>query len=310
MFPDNDQSDRLKRGATAAEAIDWVADRLQRADLYYGHGTDNPHDEAAAIVFFVAGARYPVAADAYDRVLGDSQRDALVDLLGARIESRKPLAYLTHEAWFAGLPFYVDERVLVPRSPIAELIAERFEPWIRAEAVTRILDLCTGSGCIGIACAQAFPAARVDASDISEEALAVAAENVQRFDLGDRVRLVRSDLFAQLEPARYDLIVSNPPYVSAEEMERLPDEYRREPALGLAAGNDGLRMVRPILENARAYLADHGLLVVEVGASQAALEAAYPLVPFTWVEFAHGGEGVFLMTAAELDEFGAELGRN
>lgn len=294
-------------GATVADAIEWAAMRFRAANIHFGHGTDNPDDEAAALVFHVAGVTYPANAGDYSKRLDEKQRRQLMALVEARISSRDPAAYLIGEAWFAGLRFFVDNRVLVPRSPIAELIGDRFEPWIDSGSVMRILDLCTGSGCIAIACAVEFPRATVDASDVSADALEVASMNVARHGLEDRVRLVHSDLFENLEGRRYDLIVSNPPYVSKAEMEQLPAEYTREPRLGLEAGTDGLQLARRILDNAREHLTDRGLLVVEVGASQPALEAAYPRVPFTWVEFEYGGEGVFLMSAGELDAFSAEF---
>ena len=307
MADDENGYTDLAVGTSVADAIAWAALHFRDAGVHFGHGTDNADDEAAALVFHVVGATYPVAGADYARPLDAGQLRRLTEIVEARIASRDPAAYLINEAWFAGLRFYVDNRVLVPRSPIAELIGDRFEPWTDSGSVARVLDLCTGSGCIAIACATAFPEATVDASDVSADALDVAAINVAQHGLEDRVGLVQSDLFENLEGRRYDLIVSNPPYVSQAEMEQLPAEYIREPSLGLEAGKDGLRLARRILDNARQHLTDNGLLVVEVGASQAALEAAYPRVPFTWVEFAHGGEGVFLMSAGELDAFAAEF---
>ncbi|MCC7517481.1 MAG: 50S ribosomal protein L3 N(5)-glutamine methyltransferase, partial [Pseudomonadales bacterium] len=219
-----------------------------------------------------------------------------------RIGQRIPTPYITGEAWFCGMPFHVDRRVLIPRSPLGELIQDGFYPWVQAEPA-RILDLCCGSACIAIACALAFPAALVDAADISRDALDVARTNVDRYQLQERVRLLDSDLFAALAGQRYELIVCNPPYVDAEDMDSLPEEYRHEPALALASGFDGLDFTRRLLREAAAHLTDDGVLFVEVGNSAAALEAAFPTVPFLWLAFENGGEGVFMLTAAELRDF-------
>lgn len=284
-------------------AIDRCARALRSASVYFGHGTANARDEAAELVFFVAGLAHSLGASAYARDLRPRQVARIDELLHRRIAERVPLAYLTHRAFFAGMELYVDERVLVPRSPIAELVVNRFEPWIRSRRVRRILDIGTGSGAIALACAQAFPRARVDAADISAAALTVCRRNVRRLGLTARVRPLRSDYFSAVA-GRYDIIVSNPPYVGRAEMRTLPHEYRHEPRLGLAAGADGLDSVRAIFAEARSYLEDDGILVVEVGNTEAALLKAFPRLPFVWPRIAMGGEGVFLLNARDLDEAG------
>ena len=286
--------------ATIRDFIRWGASRFNAAGLHFGHGTDNALDEAAWLVLHALDLPLDLPPHWQEARLTPGERRRVVDLLLARIETRKPAAYLTGEAWFCGLPFAVNEAVLVPRSPIAELIEQGFQPWLVADPVTRVLDLCTGSGCIGIACAFAFPEAEVDLSDVSAEALDVARQNIARHGLGERVRPHRADVFDGLPPARYDLIVANPPYVDAADMAELPAEYRHEPRLGLAAGADGLDIVRRILAEAVDWLSPQGLLVVEVGNSAPALQAAYPDLPFIWPEFERGGHGVFLLEAGAL----------
>ena len=285
---------------TLADFVRWGASAFHRAKLHFGHGTGNAVDEALNLVLYGVGLDHDIPPWLLETRLTDAEKRVVYELLRQRVETRKPYAYITHQARFAGLDFYVDERVLVPRSPIAELIENGFEPWIAPERVHRILDLCTGSGCIAIACAHAFPDAQVDAGDISGEALEVARINVEKLHVQDRVKLYRGDIFKSLPAACYDIVVSNPPYVDAVDIAALPDEHRAEPALGLAAGADGLDIVRRILVGAPDYLAPDGILVVEVGNSRWALEKAYPEIRFTWLEFQRGQAEVFLLNAAQV----------
>jgi ribosomal protein L3 glutamine methyltransferase len=285
--------------------IERGAKRLDRAKVFFGHGTDNAWDDAAALVWHALKLPDNVTPRVYDRKISAAGQARVAALIERRIRERIPAVYLTGQTWFAGMPFNVDPRVLIPRSPIAELIEQHFAPWIDAARVKSILDIGTGSGCIAIACAAAFPKAKVDGADISPEALEVAAANVRRHELGRRVRLVISNHFSELAGKTYDIIVSNPPYVGAQEMRSLPPEYGHEPRLALAAGKTGLDSVRVILSEAGRHLRPGGLLVVEVGNSDGAVRRAFPRLPFTWLEFERGGGGVFLLTAEQLAEAGA-----
>lgn len=280
--------------------IRWGASRFGEAGLFYGHGTDNALDEALALVLHGVHLNHTIPADYLESRVTAEESQRIFDLLRERVERRVPAAYLVGEAQFAGLTFAVDEHVLIPRSPIAELIVEGFSPWLEADHVAAVLDLCTGSGCIGIACAYAFPDALVDLSDISPAALEVATQNIERHSLEDRVRALRADVFDGLDNERYDLIVSNPPYVSSLEMAGLPAEYRHEPSLALDAGDDGMDVVARILAGAADYLRPGGIIVIEVGASADHLLARYPEVPFLWLDFERGGDGVFLLTAEQV----------
>ena len=288
---------------TPRQLIDWASKEFEASNLYYGHGTDNAYDEAVFMVLRSLDIPFDVADKLLNQPLDASAIDKVVALINERIRTRKPAAYLLNEAWFAGLPFFVNEHVLVPRSPFAELIAERFSPWCDADNVKSILDIGTGSGCIAIASALAFPDAKVDAVDISADALAVARRNIERHELQQRVTLFQSDLFDEIKDRQYDLIIANPPYVDDEEMAALPAEYQHEPLLGLHAGQDGLDIVKRILESAADHLTERGVIAVEVGNSQHALSEQYPEVPFMWLEFERGGEGVFLLTREELQQW-------
>ena len=283
---------------TVRDYLRYVSSRFADSPLYFGHGTDNVWDESVQLV--MRSLHLPLENNTLflDARLTREERALILDRMQRRIDDRAPLAYLLGEAWFMGLPFHVDERVLVPRSPLGELIQGGLQPWLGNKPVGRILDLCTGSGCIGIAAASVFEDAEVDLADISTDALDVAAVNIDYHEVGDRVSTVRSDVFDGLE-GRYDVILSNPPYVDADDIADMPAEYG-QPELGLAAGGDGLDIAHRILARAADYLNPGGLLIVEVGNSWVALQEAYPDMPFTWLEFENGGDGVFLLTAEDL----------
>jgi ribosomal protein L3 glutamine methyltransferase len=292
---------------TIGQAIQYCFDALHDSDVYFGHGTDNPWDEAVQLVLSVAD----LPLDADDGVLPHPVASAdlakIEQLLRRRIEEHIPLPYLAGKAWFAGLEFLCDPRAIIPRSPIAELILNDYQPWYAGPEPGRILDLCCGGGCIGLAAAHHGAGARVDLVDVDPGALQLAAENRRKLGLEGRVEIIESDLFDAVSGRRYNLILSNPPYVDAADLARMPAEYHHEPELALGSGADGLYLARRILAGAATYLEDGGLLVLEVGNSWQALEAAFPRVPFTWLEFEHGGHGVCALTAQELHEYSASL---
>jgi ribosomal protein L3 glutamine methyltransferase len=282
---------------TLRDVLRWTTSQLNAANLFFGHGNDDAFNEAMQLILHslhLPVTEFPeIFADAH---LTHAEKQIIASLLQRRIEDRVPLPYLLHEAWFAGMPFYVDERVLIPRSPFAELINEYFSPWLSApDDVSRILDMCTGSGCIAIACADAFPDASVDAVDISADALDVAKINVEKHNLSEQVALIQSDIWSNLSGKKYDLIVSNPPYVGADEMATLPDEYRHEPHSALEADDNGLALVEEILLHAHQFLTPNGQLFVEVGNSDLAVTERWPGIEFLWIDFEFGGHGIFTL---------------
>ena len=281
------------------QAIHLASAAFEQAGLTFGHGTTQAFDEASWLLLEALG-QSPLVQPDYDQMLTNAERADCNNVLFVRLHERQPAAYITGRAWFAGLEFRCDSRALVPRSPLAQWITADFYALLDTNSVSRVLDLCTGGGCIAIACAYALPHARIDASDLSATALQLARLNVVDHALEERVSLVNCSLFEALT-GPYDLIVSNPPYVDAVDLAAMPGEFRHEPAMALAAGHDGLDLVRVILHQAAEYLSENGLLVVEVGNSAATLEQSYPNVPFLWLEFEHGGSGVFVLTKAELE---------
>ncbi|MGO4894008.1 50S ribosomal protein L3 N(5)-glutamine methyltransferase [Flavobacterium sp. W21_SRS_FM6] len=291
---------------TILDVVRWSVSRFNEAGLYYGHGTDNPWDEAVSLVLQLLHLPQNLPLQTGDQLfhsrLTSVEKINVIAMILRRVNERIPAAYLTNQAWFCGLPFFVDERVLIPRSPFAELIKNKFDAWLTYEPVT-ILDLCTGGGCIAIALAYAFENSQVDAVDISSEALDVAEININEHGLAERVFPIQSDLMTALKGQSYDLIVCNPPYVDAEDMDDLPDEYHHEPELALAAGEDGLDLVDNILRQAPEFLAEGGWLFVEVGNSEVHMPIKYPDLPLTWVEFENGGSGIFAINKTDLVEY-------
>ncbi len=288
---------------TVRDCLRFAVSRFNEAGIFFGHGSDNAYDEAAYLILHTLHLP-PDRLDPFlDAALTPQELRSVLDILEQRVKKRVPASYLTHEAWLAGHSFYVDERVIVPRSFIAELLDEQFVPWIGdPDSIHRVLDLCTGSGCLAILAARAFENTDVDAADISSDALDVARRNVADYHMEDRVHLIESDLFAHLAGKKYDLIVSNPPYVDAASVTALPPEYRHEPSLALGSGQDGLDVTRRILAQAAQFLEPGGVLAVEIGHNRDALEAAFPQLPFTWLEVAAGNDFVFLLHREDLQD--------
>ena len=293
---------------TLRDYIRWAVSRFHRGNVYFGHGTDNAWDEALQLVLSVSQLPLDSSDEVLPHTLTQATWQQLKLLLDRRIAEHIPLPYLLGRAWFAGLEFKCDERAIIPRSPIAELILNEFKPWYQGADPGRILDLCCGGGCIGLAAAHHFPQLRVDLADVDQSALQLARDNTSLLGLEERVSLMHSNLFEAIAPAKYDIILSNPPYVNASDLDMMPPEYHHEPELALGSGPDGLAITRKILQCAASYLSDNGLLIVEVGNSWPDLEKIYPQVPFTWLEFASGGHGVFALSAKELQQFRASFG--
>lgn len=284
---------------TILDMMRWAYSYFNASDLYYGHGHDNGWDEANQLVLSALALPVDVPESLYQSRLTQVEKQRIIEMVIQRLGARKPVAYLTHSAWFCGLEFYVDERVIIPRSPIGELISEGFTGVLRTEP-TRILDLCTGSGCIAIACAERFPNAEIDAVDLSIDALNVAEINIERHQMLHRVFPLQSDLFNSLPQDKYDLIISNPPYVDQEDIDSMPEEFHHEPEMALGSGVDGLDITKRILAQSADYLSDNGVLVCEVGNSMIHLIEQFPSVPFNWLELKNGGLGVFSLTREQL----------
>jgi ribosomal protein L3 glutamine methyltransferase len=294
---------------TILDFFRFASSLFDKHGLFYGHGTTSPLDDAIALVLGALNLPPDLEPLYFQSRLLVSEKKHLISLIQRRIEEREPVAYLINTSYFANLKFYVDKRVLIPRSPLAELIHENFSPWIAGENIKNVLDIGTGSGCIAIACALFLPQdVMVDAVDISEEALEVARINVAHYGLEDKSHLIHSDLFEGLPAqASYDVIISNPPYVPRSSMTTLPQEYHHEPQSALEAGHDGLEVVDKILVQASHYLRPHGIIIIEVGEAQPFLEQKYPFLPVTWIQFENGGEGVFILTAQDLQEHLADI---
>jgi ribosomal protein L3 glutamine methyltransferase len=297
------EADVITALKTIRDYIRWGASQISESNVFLGHGIATPLHESASLVLHAIFQPYNLDECYFGAVLTVEERKKVVQIFNRRINERKPVAYLTNEAIFANLSFYVDERVLVPRSPIAELIEQRFDPWVDEEQVFNLLDLCTGSACIAIACAYAFPEAQIDAVELSDDAIDVAKINVEKHGLTEQLNLIKSDLFNQVPKTKYDVIVSNPPYVAIQEWEELPAEYHNEPEMGFTGGVSGLDLVMRILVDANDYLSGQGVLIVEVGSSAETLQQLFPEIPFYWLEFERGGDGIFLLTAGQVQQY-------
>ncbi|PPI88238.1 50S ribosomal protein L3 N(5)-glutamine methyltransferase [Candidatus Pantoea edessiphila] len=284
---------------TIQDMLRWAVSRFLAAKICYGHGANNPWDEAVQLILPSIFLPIDIHEEIRNARLTTSERNRIIKFVIRRVNDCIPSAYLTNKSWFCGYEFYIDNRVVIPRSPIGELIANNFIGLIK-DAPGYMLDMCTGSGCIAISCAYIFPLAKIDAVDISNEALAVAKKNIQEHNLIQKVSLIQSNLFRQLPNVKYDLIIANPPYVSVGEIAELPNEYHYEPEIGLAAGSDGLKIIRRILASAPNYLSDNGILICEVGNNVFQMNEQYPDVPFTWLKFDNGGDGVFMITRKQL----------
>ncbi len=308
---DNPFESITKQLHSVRDYIRFATSKFNQADLFYGHGNDNAWDEAITLVMYALSLPEHLVSKTSDCLLVDEEKQAIINIIEQRINEGLPAAYITNHASFANLPFYVDDRVLVPRSPIGELIEKQFQPMISSDnPPKRILDLCTGSGCIAIACAVAFPESEVDALDLSIDALNVAQINIENHCLTEQVIPIQSDVFSGVEGQSYDLIVSNPPYVDQEDVDSMPIEYQHEPEMGLGCGEDGLDIVRKILAESASHLNNGGLLICEVGNSQIHVEAVYPQVPFTWITFERGGHGVFMLTKTQLEHYADTFNNN
>ncbi len=296
----NNMRNELK---TIRDLVRWGASEFNRNGIFTGHGTDNTLDESLALVLHALSLDYSISENYLDSRVTKEEKQDILNLIQQRIETRKPLSYLTGHSMFAGLDFIVNEHVLVPRSPFAELIDHAYFPWVEPDQLSTALDICTGSGCIGIATAYYLPHLKMIISDISEKALEVAHQNIELHKLHDRVTVIHSDLFENIPATKFDLIVSNPPYVSTSEYDALPAEYHQEPRLGLESGADGMDIVSKILKQAASFLTDNGVIIIEVGASAELLMQKYPDIQFNWIEFEMGGDGIFVMTREELQQY-------